>query len=246
MRFLLQFVHEVVFVSHANAEAAKKMRLTKTVSTVIYNGLRIDELHFFDKATARAQLAQVAGVEISTDVFLVGSIGRLDMPKNYEFFIRQIALLPEERLGVRACIIGDGPLRSKLENYIHAQNVQDRFTLVGEVAQANSFIKAFDVFVLPSRYEGFSIAILEALAAGVPILASDVGGAREQLPHTEVQVYPAGDETAFQQRLHFLIENQAERAKLGCANMERANDFHMDATVKAYKRLYYGNDAVLN
>ncbi len=241
MRTLLRFVDNVVFVSNTNAEAAKKMRLTKTTTTVIHNGLRTDELHFLDRTTARRKLAQLAEVEILESAFLIGSIGRLDMAKNYEFLIQQVALLQSENPSIQACVIGEGPLRSKLEQYIRAQKVRNRFTLVGEMPLAASFLKAFDLFVLPSRYEGFSIAILEALSAGIPILASDVGGAREQLPYTDLQVYPAGDQGAFQERLKFLMNNESERSKLAEANQERSLTFHIGATTKAYRRLYYAN-----
>jgi glycosyltransferase involved in cell wall biosynthesis len=174
-KFLLSFVDVPVFVSNKNLEDAEKIKLVKN-GVVIYNG--IPEPEFIERDIARKFFEEKIKIDLK-DKFLIGSIGRLDYQKNYEFLIKVFPEILKIKLNTILIIVGDGSERKKLENLIEKKKLKEKVFLIGELKDASKYIKAFDLFVLPSRYEGLSITLIEALFAQIPILASDVGGNKE-------------------------------------------------------------------
>jgi len=174
-KFLLFFIDIPVFVSQKNLEDAKKIKLTKK-GIVIYNG--IPEPEFIERNIARKFFEEKIKIDLK-DKFLIGSIGRLHYQKNYEFLIEVLPEILKIKPEIIVILIGDGPERKKLENLIKKKKLEEKIFLIGELKNASKYIKAFDLFVLPSRYEGLSITLIETLFAQVPILASDVGGNKE-------------------------------------------------------------------
>ncbi|GIW65424.1 MAG: hypothetical protein KatS3mg093_403 [Candidatus Parcubacteria bacterium] len=125
-----------------------------------------------------------------------------------------------------AIIIGEGLERKKYENLIEKYSLKDKFFLIGEIKDASRYLKAFDLFVLPSRYEGMSITLIEALFAQIPILASDVGGNKEIVG--EECVY------GFNNKNDFLIKFQ----NFQLPPKERVNNFQIDNTINNYLNIY--------
>jgi glycosyltransferase involved in cell wall biosynthesis len=174
-KFLLSFVDVPVFVSKKNLEDAKKLKLVKD-GVVIYNG--IIEPEFLEREIARKFFEEKIKIDLK-DKFLIGSIGRLDYQKNYEFLINVFPEILKIKPEAIAIIVGEGPERKKLENLIEKANLKEKIFLIGELKDASKYLKAFDLFILSSRYEGLSITLIEALFAQIPILTSDVGGNKE-------------------------------------------------------------------
>jgi glycosyltransferase involved in cell wall biosynthesis len=174
-KFLFSFVDVLVFVSKKNLEDAKKLKIVKD-GIVIYNG--IPQPKFLEREIARKFFEEQTKINLENK-FLIGSIGRLDYQKNYEFLIKVFPEILKIKPEAIATIIGEGPERKKLENLIEKLNLKEKIFLIGELKEASKYIKAFDLFVLPSRYEGLSITLIEAFFARIPVLASDVGGNKE-------------------------------------------------------------------
>lgn len=194
----------IIFVSQLNFDYAKKSGLLSDrallKSEMIYNGLHFPPDYFLDKMEARQFLASKAvpfcyEPEALRKVFLYGSIGRLAYPKNYEFLIaahKEIKkLVPEAKL----LLIGEGPERHKYEALIATYGIKDSVCMFGEMGDAARYMKAFDLFVLPSIFEGTSLSLIEARRAGVPILASCVGGNGEVSGHDNC--FPLNDTETF-------------------------------------------------
>lgn len=174
-KFLLLFIDTPVFVCKANLETAKKLHLVKN-GVVIYNG--IPEPKFLSRDEARKFFAKNLSIDIK-DKFIIGSIGRLDYSKNYEFLIKNFSEILKIKPNAICIIIGEGPERKKYEKLIKKLGLETEIFLLGEKQNASQYMKGFDLFILPSRYEGLSITLIEALFAQIPILASDVGGNKE-------------------------------------------------------------------
>lgn len=186
-----------VFVSHNNFNFAKKISLLDKglfkKASIIYNGLSFSDDYFFNKDEAREKLKEEMIIRsngyLSEDIndffsqksFIYGSIGRLAYPKNYEFLISSFkevkACFPE----VKLLLIGDGPERAKYEAIISAYNLKKDIIILGEIKEASRYLKAFNVFVLPSVFEGLSLSLIETIFAKVPALATLVGGNEEVL-----------------------------------------------------------------
>ncbi len=104
---------------------------------------------------------------------LIGNVGRLHPQKNQRFLIDSFEVLRRNNQNVKLAIAGQGDLRESLENYIRLKNLDGSVKLLGEITDTNDFYQAMDVFAFPSLYEGFSIALLEAQANGVPAVISE-------------------------------------------------------------------------
>lgn len=107
---------------------------------------------------------------------LVGTIGRLEARKGLEVFLEALAALVPSRPGLRAVIVGEGPLRERLEGQAEELGLGDRVLFTGRRDDVQEALEALDVFVLPSHAEGLSIALLEAASSGRGIVATAVGG----------------------------------------------------------------------
>ncbi|MEM2772652.1 MAG: glycosyltransferase, partial [Candidatus Pacearchaeota archaeon] len=221
-KFLLLFIDIPVFVSNHNLEITKRMKLTNK-GVVIYNG--IPELEFLDKETSKKFLEEKSKISL-TNKFIIGSIGRLDYQKNYEFLIKIFPEILKIKENAIAIIIGEGEERKKYENLIEKLNLKDKFFLIGEIKDASRYLKAFDLFVLPSRYEGMSITLIEALFAQIPILASDVGGNKEIVG--EECIYE------FNNLNEFLIKFKNHQIP----PREKINDFKIRNTINNYLKIF--------
>jgi glycosyltransferase involved in cell wall biosynthesis len=218
-KFLLSFVDVPVFVSNKNLEDAKKMKLVKN-GVVIYNG--IPEPKFLEREVARKFFEEKIKFDLKNK-FLIGSIGRLDYSKNYEFLIEVFPKILKIKSKAIAIIVGEGPERKKLENLIERANLKEKIFLIGELKDASKYLKAFDLFILPSRYEGLSITLIEALFAQIPILASDVGGNEEIV----------GKECIFKDEKEFL-----EKIKNPRLPKTERKIFELENMVKEYLKVY--------
>ena len=177
--FFFIFVNKVIFVSYDNLEIAKKIQLTKmNRNTVIHYGLDEQRLNFLPKNTAQKIFEEKIKISLA-DKFIIGSIGRLAYQKNYEFLInifpRILAIKPDAIL----IIIGEGPERKQYEVLIERLNLKNKIFLIGAIKNASKYLNGLDLFVLPSRYEGLPLTLLETLFTNILILVSDVGGNKE-------------------------------------------------------------------
>ena len=126
------------------------------------------------------------------------SVGRLDFLKGYDVLVSALSLVRYPRDNWHAIIVGDGPEKEKLKTLINSKGLNDNIKLIGskqkdEIAQ---LLAESDVFIHPSRLENFSVAILEGLASGLPVIASDCGGIRECLNERNGVIFPVGEVNA--------------------------------------------------
>ena len=153
---------------------------------------------------------------------LIGCIGRLDRNKNQAMLIRSFATLAAYKPDTFLVLFGNGENRSELERLVCEKNMTDRVRFLGETSQAAQYLPAFEVNCLTSYYEGMPNAIMEASAAGLPVIATDVGGASEVIEHgrTGFLVRP-DDDSAFITCLEQLLTNPVLASSFGSAGMEK-------------------------
>ncbi|HLK10071.1 MAG TPA: glycosyltransferase [Candidatus Binatia bacterium] len=169
------------------------------------------------RATAAAGEAKAAlGLDPRRPV--VGTVGRLEPRKGHDQLLAAAELLAAERDGraPQVLLVGDGPLRARLEG--QAAGSAARVTFTGALADVRPALAAMDVFVLPSLAEGMSNALLEAMAAGRPVVATAVGGTREVCEEGRTGVLvPPGDVPAMARAIGRLLAEPARAATLGSA-----------------------------
>jgi hypothetical protein len=145
---------------------------------------------------------------------IIGGLGRLDPQKGFDVLIDALALLP----GVSAVVSGDGPEREALMRRAHDRAVADRFAILGWKDETGPLLRSLDVFVLPSRYEGLPLALLDAMATGTAVVASDVGAVSEAVVSGETGLLvPPDDPKALAAGIRQLLDDERLRQRLGAA-----------------------------
>jgi len=168
--------------------------------------------------------------------------GRLDRQKGPLWLIESapawLGKLPECDL----LLVGEGPLRGKLERECRRRGILGRVHFAGWRAEMPEILAASDLLVLPSAWEGMPNVVLEAMAAGLPVVASDVEGVRELLgPAADRQIVPYADNKALANRIVELIASAETAARLGAENQVRAREhFSLQQMVTAYEDLWEG------
>jgi glycosyltransferase involved in cell wall biosynthesis len=149
------------------------------------------------------------------------AVGRLKGPKDFVTLLRALAALSDRDF--ETLIVGEGPDRGIVEAEIGRLGLDGRVRLAGERDDVAELLAGSDVFVLSSRSEGLPVSVLEAMAAELPVVASDVGGLSELVVDGETGILvPAGDEAALAEALADLLEDRERRLELGAAGRARA------------------------
>lgn len=210
----------------------------------IYNGVDIERF----APTARHQDDAVTNVpdnfQPKSGRIVVGTVGRLAAVKDQQLLLTALHLLltrrPEWHTILRLIIVGDGPERKALESQIERLSLQNQVWLAGDRDDIPDMLRTMDVFVLPSLGEGISNTILEAMASGLPVIATAVGGNPELVKkHQTGLLFPAGDSTALANAITRLIDDQALRLQMGQAAVAHIRqNFDWQRTVESYLALY--------
>lgn len=168
---------------------------------------------------------------------VVGTLAGLRTVKNLPRLVRAVAALPSH---VKLVIVGEGPERSAIEAEAQALGVSDRVLLPGFMSEPYRYVGHFDIFALSSDSEQFPISLVEAMAAGLPVVATDVGDVKAMVAHeNQVLVVPVPEERAFSAALDLLCWDATMRRRLGLANQEKARaTFDEQAMIGRYAALY--------
>jgi glycosyltransferase involved in cell wall biosynthesis len=170
------------------------------------------------------------------DRFLIGWVGRLIPVKAADVFLRALAELGDGPWA--ASVIGDGNERGRLERLAAVLGLSSRVTFHGIVDDAAGLFPAFDVFVLSSRTEGTPIVLFEAMAAGIPVIATAVGGVPDVVSGTEALLVPAQDPAALAHAIRAAsLDPRAAQARVTAARA-RLDDFTLGRWVARYDAVY--------
>lgn len=169
------------------------------------------------------------------------TVGRLVEQKNHALFLHAAARLAGTFPDARFVIVGDGPLRGSLETQARRLGIADRVCFAGERSDVETVLGGASLFWLTSRWEGMPNVVLEAMASGVPAIATDAGGTRELIRSgVDGFVVPAGDEDGFVHHSQILLHDSALRGRFAAAARVRAEEFSMPRMVDAFVQLYEG------
>lgn len=188
----------------------------------------------------RFRPATEAGRRRQDGVLTLGTIGRLDPVKNQAALLEAFARLRQVYAGLRLVIVGDGPLHDRLQAEAESLGISAEVTFTGARTDTPELLRGFDVFVLPSVNEGISNTILEAMATGLPVVASRVGGNPELVEDGLCgRLYDPAAPTALQQALLPYLTDPALRERHGRAARQRVvQNFSLDAMVSRYLPMY--------
>jgi sugar transferase (PEP-CTERM/EpsH1 system associated) len=240
-RFYSPFVHRYVALSKDLAGyLTGRVGIAPARVEQIYNGVDAERFH---PASGGPQAIEGCPFDPARH-FVVGTVGRMQTVKHQTLlaraFVRALALQPAVRDRLRLTMIGEGPLRAQAQAILAEAGVADLAWLPGERIDVPDVMRSLHGFVLPSLAEGISNTILEAMASGLPVIATGVGGNAELVTHgRNGEIVPPDDVEALAQALLRLAADPARAAAMGRegrAEVERR--FSLQAMVEAYQGLY--------
>jgi sugar transferase (PEP-CTERM/EpsH1 system associated) len=200
----------------------------------IRNGVDLARLSGGNRTNGRRMLG------LNEADLVIGTVGRLVPVKNQDLLLRALAQLRQRGLTFRAVIVGDGPLRSTLQQAAASCGIGDCVRLAGHHENIPDALAAMDIFVLSSDSEGLSNTIVEAMAAGLPVVATHVGGADELVSHGVTGLLaPPRDPEALAAALEELASDPARRHLFGAeARRTATTRFSVERMVNDYAQMY--------
>jgi len=200
---------------------------------VIYNGIDVGPL-----PDARTRAAVRGEIGVRDDTLVLGTVARLDSVKDLATLLRAVGLLPRETDSV-LLVVGDGPERAALEALTTELGIAGRVRFLGHRDDARRLLAGCDVYANSSISEGVSLTILEAMAAGLPVVATNVGGTPEVVAPDSGVLVPARDPHALASAIGTLGTNAARRQALGGAARRRGEQrFTLDRMIEQYRNAY--------
>lgn len=221
---------KIIAVSSAVKDYIIKTYYIKTEKiSVIYNGIEVNKF-----LEPRDRLGEVK----NNQKIIIGSIGRLTKQKGFAYLIEAISKLPGRN--IECLIAGDGELKKELETKVKKLGLDDKIKFLGWQKDIKSFLDKIDIFILPSLWEGFGIAILEAGAAGLPVVASKVNGIKEIIEDNKdgLLVEPA-DSDELARKIESLLKDGNLRVELAAnLRIKIKNNFNIKKIADSYEELY--------
>ena len=202
---------------------------------VIRNGVNLTRFAGPRPAAARAAFGAPDDATV-----VLGAVGRLVEVKDHASFIDAVHTLRTRGRNVFAVIAGEGPLRRELDDRIARVGLEGTVRLLGHRPDVEAVFAGIDIFVQPSKSEGMSNTMLEAMASGLPVIATAVGGADEMVIEGSTGILvPPGDATRLADALDDLVCGESRRQGMGQAARTRARDeFSLDRMVERYQSFY--------
>ena len=201
----------------------------------IYNG--VDETKFKIESNT-GEIRDRLGLSAASKI--IGIVARLDPIKNHKSAIKAIRLIVERFSNAVLLIVGDGPLRGELEHFVRQCKLEKHVVFLGTRTDVHQLLSIMDIFILCSTSEGMPVTLLEAMAAGRPIVATDVGGVSEVIEHGKngLLIEPNSHELLADAILDLLTNKEkAQRMGLSARNKFESN-FTLSAMIKKYEDVY--------
>ena len=227
---LRQRMDRAIFVSERTSSMMKPIPKAVTIP----NGI---ELQHITQPDTRKSIR--ATLQTSEECVVFVAVGRLHSQKGYDVLLNALALLQPAPEALQLWIAGEGQERAALAHQIRALHLQDVVRLLGVRDDVSELLQAADIFILPSRFEGMSFALLEAMAVGVAVISSDAGEAGNLIEDgVNGVLVSAGDPACLAEGMKTLQENPALRAALGKAAKASAADFEISPLMKRLVSVY--------
>jgi glycosyltransferase involved in cell wall biosynthesis len=205
---------------------------------VIYNGIPLERFEGRPTISKRAAIRAEIGLE--PEDLVVVQVARLDYLKDHATAIRTIERVARRWPRARLVLVGDGPERGAIEDLVRQREMEGNVRLLGQRADVPRLLAASDIVLLTSISEGIPLTLIEAMAAGRPVMATRVGGVAEVVADGQTGLLaPAGDDAALAEHILHLADDPARRDQIGQSGRQRADNLFSECRMHdAYRRIY--------
>lgn len=230
----LRYVTDYVVACGPSVLNAYNAKLNNRQMQVVPNSISLDKVEFSDDERISLR-KHIMG---DLDKVLLISIGRLVPPKGFDLLLEALAAVVEKNSNVFLVIVGDGELDIELKNRVKKLNLEKYVSFLGNRDDVSSLLAASDIYVLPSKWEGLPLVILEAMAMGLPIVATDVGDVAWVLDSTGILV-PPFESHAIANGILKMLEKKTSWTIMGQKGRQRVEDmFNSTRRVKDILSIY--------
>jgi glycosyltransferase involved in cell wall biosynthesis len=234
---LSRITDAVICNSKANVRFLQQNHRLHSEVIAIQNGIGLLEPNGLDRDQLRSEFG------VGPNDLAVGTIGNLTPPKNHHFLLKVARTLlhqPSLKDRLHFIIVGGGSLEAELRELALSLGIESRVIFAGQRENAADYLRAFDVFIMTSHYEGLSNAIMEAMLCALACVVTDVGGNNELVTEGETgYVVPAGDRDTFAARIGALLGDPLLRRTLGQRGAKRIlNEFSLERMVGETEKKY--------
>ena len=234
--FFGKYATAVIAVSKTVKENLEKYEHIKNVK-VIYNGIDPD---LFKPASIEEKVLKKKQLGLNKNDFVLGNVGRMDYWKNQRILIEILPDLKKISPQIKLILVGGGEEEGNLKKSAIKKGVKNDVIFLGQRSDVNQILKAFDIFVFPSLTEGLPLVVIEAMATGLPIVASHVGGIPELVVNGETGflVSPTSKEE-IKETIIKLLDNPKLRKEMGQIARKRfETHFSLPQMVQKYIEVY--------
>jgi glycosyltransferase involved in cell wall biosynthesis len=231
--------HHVIAVSSSiRTFLCQEEKLSANNISVIYNSVDLDR--FSPEVDSSTKETQRRKWDLSADALIVGGVGRLHYQKNFPLFLEVAAEVCARMPQAIFVIVGEGPERTALEELSRKLGIASRVHFLGFVKEMPELYQSLDLLLLTSHFEGTPLTVLEAMAMGVPVVASKVDGVAEVLVDgRDAFLVPPGNRDLFVKGICQIFQNQGLWQQLSRAGQEKARQqFSAEAMVRQVEALY--------
>jgi glycosyltransferase involved in cell wall biosynthesis len=227
--------HFVAVSNGVKEHIVRKAHVPERKVSTIYNGIVAGSSTGFDVSALMNDVGLKAGERI------LMTAGRLHRQKGYDLLIQALPMVQKSFSGVKLLILGEGEEEKSLKKLAHSLEISEKVLFLGLRSDVDRLLQCSEIFVLPSRWEGFPNVLLEAMAAGKPVVATAVGGVRELVVDEVTGILvPPQDETALADAITLLLSDKKRALAMGAAGRERVlQRFSMDAMLSKTEALYH-------
>jgi glycosyltransferase involved in cell wall biosynthesis len=235
-RFAARLADVLIVVAEADRAEGLRLGIGRPEQyRLIRSGIEIER--YRDVAVTRASARERLGVP--ADASVIGTVGRLGPQKAPLDLLSAFERVAHARPEAHLVLVGDGPQRGAVERAIAAAGLSDRVHLLGLRHDVPNLLRAFDVFALASRWEGLPRVFPQAMAAGLPIVATSVDGATDAIRDGETGfLVPPGRPDVMAERLLALATDRARALRMGAAGLARVGEFSARRMVDQLEALY--------
>jgi len=203
--------------------------------SVVHSGINLDE--FSNTSVDPASMKRRLGVP--EDNLIVGTVGRLTSIKGHRYLIEAARKIAGSRPDTTFVILGDGELLDELKNMVTRSDIEENIKFLGWRSDVAEVMSTFDIFALPSLNEGMGRVLVEAMALGRPIVASNIGGIPDLVVDGENgYLVPVGDVESLAARIRKLLDDPEKREEMGECGKKIAIDYSANAMVQKIDRVY--------
>jgi len=234
-RALAKITNKIIAVSDAVKDFyVKKIGISEDKIITIYNGVDISKFQTYVNTNKQKE-----EFGIKPDEKIITIIGRLHQQKGHLYFLKAAQIIREKNPKVKFLIVGDGPLEEQLRSMSEDLGISKNVVFTGLREDIPQILAMSDISVLASLREGFSITVLESMAAGKPVVVTDVGGNSEVVEHGKTGfIIPAQSPEDLALYSLNLINNQELAKKMGQEAEKRVLNFSIDRMVEKTENLY--------